>query len=96
MITSYQGKQLPAADDFALLSLRVLWCSDCRSNQLFERPPADAEVEAEAAPDLPPGQARIDGEWACTDCGAAYFDAIDLAIAIAPAIAPGDARHGVA
>ena len=91
MITSHPEKQLPAPDDFALLSLRVLWCSDCRSDQLFERPPAGAEVESA---DDPSGQARMDGEWACTDCGAAYFDAIDLAIA--PAISPGDARRGVA
>jgi len=73
MITSNPAKQAPVADDFALLSLRLLWCSDCRGDQLFERPPAEA---AEARAD---GAAH--GEWACTDCGAAYFDGIDVGIA---------------
>jgi hypothetical protein len=42
--------------------LDEFWCSDCLSRSLFER-----VVDA------------ADGsEWACTACGAAYFDAIDL------------------
>ena len=76
MITSHQAAQRAAddatADDFALLSLRLLWCSDCRSDQLFERPPT------------------VESEWACTDCGAAYVDAIDLEIAV------GGGNRGVA
>ena len=40
------------------------WCSDCRARALFER-----LVHAAAG-----------SEWACTVCGAAYLDAIDLVV----------------
>lgn len=40
------------------------WCSDCIARSLFERV-ADAAV----------GE-----EWACTACGAAYFDAVELVV----------------
>jgi hypothetical protein len=82
MITSNQAAPAVTRDDFALLSLRLVWCSDCRSDQLFERPPADA-ADAHAL-------AVAGREWACTDCGAAYFDAIDIVIAL------DDAKLGVA
>ena len=51
--------------DFTLSALRLSWCSDCHEDSLFERPPADVD-------DLD------SGEWACTACGAAYLDGIDL------------------
>jgi hypothetical protein len=44
--------------------LEQFWCSDCLSIALFER-----IVDAVAG-----------SEWACTACGAAYFDAIDLVV----------------
>jgi len=82
MITSTPAKQTPVPDDFAFLSLRLLWCSDCHGDQLFERPPAEG---AHA-----PAMGDPHGEWACTDCGAAYFDGIDVVTA------HDDAKRGVA
>ena len=52
-------------DDYALTVLRLSWCSDCSAEQLFERPPDDAGSDRSS-------------EWACTVCGAAYFDGIDI------------------
>lgn len=49
--------------DFSLFALRLFWCSDCQTDALFESTPA---VNVDSAPD-----------WACTACGAAYFDALD-------------------
>jgi hypothetical protein len=82
MITSNQAAPAVTGDDFALLSLRLLWCSDCHTDQLFERPPAEAADAREVGLAV--------REWACTDCGAAYFDAIDIVIAL------DDAKLGVA
>ena len=47
-----------------LAELDEFWCSDCLSLALFER-----IVDAVAG-----------SEWACTACGAAYLDAIDLVV----------------
>ena len=55
------------AEDFSLSSLRLFWCSDCRADELFERPPSGEEAYT---------------EWACTGCGAAYFDGIDVVVEI--------------
>ncbi len=56
-------------EDFSLSSLRLFWCSDCRADALFERPPS-------------PETAAAYSEWACTLCGAAYFDGIDVVLEI--------------
>jgi hypothetical protein len=50
--------------DCSLDSLRLAWCSDCLSDELFEGAADDDSADGS-------------GEWACTGCGAAYFDAID-------------------
>ncbi|MFL6182210.1 MAG: hypothetical protein ACJ73J_07845 [Actinomycetes bacterium] len=47
-----------------MAELDEFWCSDCLSMALFERM----------------GVAVTGSEWACTGCGAAYFDAIDLVV----------------
>ena len=57
------------AEDFSLSSLRLFWCSDCRADELFERPPSGEAAAAYS-------------EWACTGCGAAYFDGIDVVVEI--------------
>jgi len=44
------------------IGLDEFWCSDCVELALFERV----------------SDAGAGSEWACTSCGAAYFDAIDL------------------
>ena len=54
-----------ATEIFALLD--EFWCSDCLTLALFERV-------------LEPGGAAATSEWACTSCGAAYFDGIGLGI----------------
>jgi hypothetical protein len=46
------------------LELDEFWCSDCLAASLFERLHDDV----------------ASSEWACTACGAAYFDAIDLVV----------------
>ena len=51
--------------DFTLSSLHLYWCSDCRADQLFETPPPHSDGASELA---------------CTNCGAAYFDAIDVVV----------------
>jgi hypothetical protein len=50
-----------------LESLRLSWCSDCRDDRLFE-------TVAEGAV----GVTALD--WACTACGAAYLDGIDVVL----------------
>jgi hypothetical protein len=50
-----------------VLMLEEFWCSDCTSRSLFESLVAETEQVAGS-------------EWACTACGAAYFDAIDLVV----------------
>ena len=72
MINSNRWGHDGVAHDFALLSLRLLWCSDCHTDQLFERPQADVTNGS--------SDSSSNGEWACTDCGAAYFDAIDIVL----------------
>jgi hypothetical protein len=52
------------ADQRGKLELDQFWCSDCLSTSLFERLLDDV----------------AGSEWACTACGAAYFDAIDLVV----------------
>ena len=47
-----------------MVELDEFWCSDCLSRALFEH--IDGAVAG--------------SEWACTGCGAAYFDAIDLVV----------------
>ncbi len=47
-----------------MVELDEFWCSDCLSMALFEH--IDGAVAGSA--------------WACTGCGAAYFDAIDLLV----------------
>ncbi|HEX5017826.1 MAG TPA: hypothetical protein VFX15_09605 [Actinomycetes bacterium] len=51
-------------DTTEIRALDEFWCSDCLERSLFER-----VVSAAAG-----------SEWACTSCGAAYFDAIDLVV----------------
>jgi hypothetical protein len=64
-----QPRSAAADEDFSLSSLRLFWCSDCRADELFERPPS--------------GEAAVAySEWACTSCGAAYFDGIDVVLEI--------------
>jgi hypothetical protein len=47
--------------------LRLTWCSDCGGERLFEVVPAEAHhLRAH--------------DWACTACGAAYLDGIDLSL----------------
>lgn len=55
---------LPTADPLSMLD--EFWCSDCLAPALFERMDAGERSR------------RAGCEWACTACGAAYFDAIDL------------------
>lgn len=47
-----------------MAGLDEFWCSDCRTRSLFERVTADGQV----------------AEWACTGCGAAYLDGIDVGV----------------
>ncbi|HVQ87069.1 MAG TPA: hypothetical protein VMT88_02705 [Actinomycetes bacterium] len=63
------ARQEATVEDFSLASLRLSWCSDCRADQLFERLLVD-EADARASAQ----------EWACTVCGAAYFDGIDVVL----------------
>jgi len=56
------------------IGLDEFWCSDCLGMALFERV----------------SDAGAGSEWACTSCGAAYFDAIDLVAD------PRDGRSAVA
>jgi hypothetical protein len=68
MIMNERRPRAAAVDeDFSLSSLRLFRCSDCRADELFERPPSGEALAAYS-------------EWACTACGAAYFDGIDVVI----------------
>jgi hypothetical protein len=59
-----QGNAVSVSAELVTEGLGELWCSDCRTRTLFE---SIIDVEARS-------------EWACTDCGAAYLDAIDLVV----------------
>ncbi len=59
---SRQGQRSPSGLAARSIGLDEFWCSDCVGLALFERV----------------SDAGAGSEWACTSCGAAYFDAIDL------------------
>ena len=58
------GEGVASPDDDAL---RLAWCSDCRQATLFETV-LDALGEHRGS------------DWACTGCGAAYLDGIDITL----------------
>jgi hypothetical protein len=51
--------------DVTLGSLRHSWCGDCQADALFEQLGHDASAGGSH-------------EWACTVCGAAYLDGINV------------------
>ena len=59
---SRQGQRSPSGLAVRSIGLDEFWCSDCVELALFERV----------------SDAGAGSEWACTACGAAYFDAIDV------------------
>lgn len=72
-----KADQRPPRADEAVHGLRLSWCSDCLAEALFEWLCHEAAaVNCE--------------EWACTACGAAYMDGIDIVAE------PPTAKQGVA
>ena len=59
---SRQGQRSTSGLAARSIGLDEFWCSDCVGLALFER-----VLDAGAG-----------FEWACTSCGAAYFDAIEV------------------